>query len=114
MKETFTIKAKFVLPLALLLILISFSATNIQAQVTCTNGTVLWSEDFGTGTTATSSPDILSSGLFYQESGSLVSEGSYRIINNTQQKPEWLNSTDHTGDTNGKMLVVNGQAETFF
>ncbi|HSN09988.1 MAG TPA: T9SS type A sorting domain-containing protein, partial [Hanamia sp.] len=66
------------------------------------------------GTTATSSPDVLTTGLFYQATGSLSSEGSYRVINNTQQKPEWQVSPDHTGNTDGMMLVVNGQAEKFF
>ena len=83
------------------------------AQVNC-NPTVLYSEDFGTGTVATSSPDVLTSGLSYQQDGSLTSEGVYRVINNTQQKPEWHLSSDHTGNENGKMLVINGQAEKFF
>jgi len=113
MKQTSTLTAKVLLPLVFLLLSVCFSV-KIHAQVTCTNATTLWSDDFGTGTTASSSPDILTSGLFYQETGNLSSEGSYRVINNTQQKPEWLNSTDHTGNTNGKMLVVNGQAETFY
>lgn len=85
------------------------------AQVNC-NPTVLYSEDFGTGTTATSSSDVLVSGLTYQADGDLTAEGVYRVINNTQQKPEWHLSADHTtgGTANGKMLVVNGQAEKFF
>lgn len=83
------------------------------AQVTC-NPKVLYSEDFGTGTTASSSPDVLTSGLTYQAAEDLTAEGVYRVINNTQQKPEWHASSDHTGNTDGKMLVVNGQAEKFF
>jgi hypothetical protein len=83
------------------------------AQVTC-NPRVLYSEDFGSGTTVTSSPDVLVSGLKYQADGDLTSEGVYRVINNTQQKPEWHASADHTGNLNGKMLVVNGQAEEFY
>jgi hypothetical protein len=99
------------LPLFTLLLLCN---NTVNAQVSCGNATILWSEDFGTGTTITSSTDVLSTGLFYQESNSLSSEGSYRVANNTQQKPEWHASTDHTGNTNGKMLVVNGQAERFY
>jgi hypothetical protein len=114
MKKNFTLKALADLRLGFLALFLLFSASSIMAQVTCNNATVLWSEDFGTGTTASSSPDILTSGLTYQETGNLTSEGTYRVINNTQQKPEWLNSTDHSGNTNGKMLVVNGEAETFF
>lgn len=112
MKKNFT-------PLKILsvsLVLFSFLTivSTATAQITCENATTIWSEDFGTGTTATSSPDVLTTGLFYQASGSLASEGSYRVINNTQQKPEWHASGDHTGNTDGKMLVINGQAEKFF
>jgi hypothetical protein len=96
------------------LVINSFTA-KIHAQNNCTSSRVLFSETFGTGTTATSSPDVLPTGLTYQATGSLANEGIYRVINSTQQKPEWHVSEDHTaGDINGKMLVVNGQAETFY
>ena len=84
----------------------------IKAQVSCANATVLWHEDFGTGTTATSSSDVQD--YLFQENGSLASEGVYRIINNSQQKPEWIPSSDHTGNTNGKMLVANGLDGAFY
>jgi hypothetical protein len=108
MKKNFRFRTIF------LFLLLVFTSAILNAQVTCPDANILWSEDFGTGTTATSSPDILTSGLFYQATGELASEGSYRIINNTQQKPEWQASPDHTGNGNGKMLVVNGQAEIFY
>lgn len=85
-----------------------------MGQIDCTNLLTLFSEDFGTGTTSTSHPDIIPTALKYQETGQLVYEGVYRTINNTQQKYEWHKSADHTGDADGKMLVVNGQSETFF
>lgn len=112
MKKNFTPSTISISSLLFLLVMIASSA--VTAQITCTNATTVWLEDFGTGTTATSSPDVLTTGLFYQASGSLSSEGSYRVINNTQQKPEWQVSPDHTGNTDGKMLVINGQAETFY
>jgi hypothetical protein len=112
MKKNFTpSKISF---LSLLFLMLVLASSDITAQITCANATTVWSEDFGTGTTATSSADVLTTGLTYQASGSLASEGSYRVINNTQQKPEWQVSPDHTGNPNGKMLVVNGQAERFF
>jgi hypothetical protein len=114
MKGYFTLLSKSYFQFAFLFSLLFFSANLLNGQVICPNATILWSEDFGSGTTASSSPDILTTGLSYQETGNLTSEGTYRIINNTQQKPEWQISTDHTGNTNGKMLVVNGQAETFY
>ena len=96
-------------------LVINSVTTKIYAQNNCTNSNVLFSETFGTGTTATSSPDILTTGLTYQDTGSLANEGIYRIINSTHQKPEWHASEDHTAnDINGKCLVVNGKAETFY
>ena len=96
-------------------LLITGLTSDIYAQVSCNNETVLFLENFGTGTTSTSSSDILSPALVYQETGSLIGEGVYRVINNTQQKPEWQAAEDHTpNDVDGKMLVINGQAETFY
>lgn len=112
MKKNFTLSKVLTSLLSLFgLLLLSY---NITAQVTCSNPKIIWSENFGTGTTATSNPDVLTSGLTYNASGDLVAEGTYRVINNTQQKPEWQASPDHTGNTDGKMLVVNGQAEKFY
>lgn len=88
------------------------TSTLVVAQSTCPNAKVLWSENFGSGITATSDPNVVS--LVYQATGILENEGIYRIINNTQQKPEWHLSSDHTGNIDGKMLVANGQAETFY
>lgn len=112
MKENFT-HCKLYAALTILFTCFLFS-TFVNAQISCNGARLLWLETFGTGTTSTSSTDILSSGLTYQENGPLVAEGVYRIIDSTQQKPEWHISGDHTGNVNGKMLVVNGQAETFF
>src|SRR6185437_6251305 len=113
MKQNFTHCSKHYVALALLFSALFF-INSANAQIGCSGERVLWLETFGTGTTSTSSPDVLTSGLTYQDTGSLVAEGVYRIIDSTQQKPEWHVSADHTGDANGKMLVVNGQAETFF
>ena len=93
-----------------LLLILSSGAT---AQITCDNATNVWSEDFGTGSTITTNPDVLPT-LNYNPSGPLVDESSYRVADNTHQKPEWQVSADHTGNTNGRMLVVNGEAETFY
>lgn len=96
------------------LFLNSFTAKTF-AQISCSNETVLFLENFGVGITATSNPDVIPTALTYQESGSLAAEGVYRVINNTQQKPEWQVSEDHTpNDIDGKMLVINGQEETFY
>lgn len=107
-------KLKFTFYKTLLFLAAGFIFTSdLSAQTgECPDQQIIWQETFGQGTTPTSHPDVLN--LRYQANNPLNSEGVYRIINNTQQKPEWQASTDHTGDTNGKMLVANGQAEVFF
>jgi hypothetical protein len=95
------------------LALVAIFSVTVQAQVFCANETVLWSENFGTGTAAPSHPDITN--LTYQATGTLTNEGTYRIADNTQQKPEWHASANHTtGDAGGKMLVTNGGGLTFY
>lgn len=84
------------------------------AQSFCSNDTQLFAEDFGMGTIASSHPDIITTALTYQPSGVLFNEGVYRVINNSQQKSDWHNSPDHTGNTDGKMLVVNGNGNNFY
>ncbi len=112
MKKNFT-PSKVLFSSLFLFSLVIIVTSSVTAQITCNNATTVWSEDFGTGTIITSNPDVLPS-LTYIASGSLTSESSYRVADNTQQKPEWHASPDHTGNTNGRMLVVNGEAETFY
>lgn len=115
MQKKFTLLARTIVCIVLTLsalVINSFTAKT-YAQFTCQSETVLFSQTFGTGITATSNPDI-TTGLTYQAAGSLANEGVYRISNDTQQKPEWHISEDHTADINGRMLVANGQAETFY
>ena len=117
MEKKFTFCARTVATTVLTLsaLFINSLTAKTYAQLTCTNETVLFSESFGTGVTATSNPDILPTGLTYQDTGSLRAEGRYRVINSTQQKPEWHASEDHTpNNINGRMLVINGQSETFY
>jgi len=52
--------------------------------------------------------------LTYLATDELYNEGLYRVINNSQQKPDWHNSRDHTGNTDGKMLVINGSGYAFY
>src|SRR5216684_3449041 len=105
MEKKFTFYARTIACslLTITLLFLNSIATKTWAQVSCTNENVLFLETFSEGTIATSSPDILTSGLTYQETGPLQNEGIYRIINSSQQKPEWQRSGDHTGDLDGKM-----------
>ena len=89
-----------------------FTINKVNAQSFCAGETIIWSENFGTGTTASSNADVIN--ISYQATGAL-NDGFYRVINSTQQRTEWHNSPDHTiGDVNGKMLVVNGSGQTFY
>ncbi len=114
MEKKFTLTAKAVTYglLSLVVFVLSGLISETNAQISCPNQTVIYKETFGTGTSATNSPDVVN--LIYQATGPLVGEATYRVINSTYQKPEWQNSPDHTGDVNGKMLVANGEAETFY
>jgi len=92
----------------------SFAATfnKVNAQIFCANETILWTENFGTGTTPTTNADVVN--ISFQQTGAL-NDGFYRVINNTQQRTEWHNAPDHTiGDVDGKMLVVNANGQTFY
>ncbi|HEV8081859.1 MAG TPA: T9SS type A sorting domain-containing protein [Chitinophagaceae bacterium] len=113
-KFTFFTRASVFITLTLILLAANSFTAVIYAQASCGNSKQLFAEDFGTGTTATTNPDIIPGSLVYQATGSLKSEGVYRIINNSGQKPEWHHAPDHTGNVNGKMLVANGEAETFY
>lgn len=99
-----------------LVTLLSLSGLSLKAQVFCENELVYFNENFGTGTTAVSDPNIIANGpLEYVANGILETDGTYRVINNTQQKPEWHASNDHTpGDVNGRMLVINGAGGDFY
>lgn len=86
------------------------SAYNTQAQVYCNNETIYFFENFGTGTTPASHPNITSL-LTYQATGDMETEGIYRLANNTFQKVEWHTAPDYTAaDVNGRMLLVNAGA----
>jgi len=83
-----------------------------KAQNFCPNEFVLWSENFGDGTTSSANPDVIN--LAYSASG-ILEDGFYRTATNTQLRPEWHNSTNHTASTpNGNMLVINGDDVNFY
>ncbi|HJY23753.1 MAG TPA: hypothetical protein VJ279_12750, partial [Hanamia sp.] len=112
MEKLFTLNSRKMMNALSVFIFFLFSSSVVNAQIGCANETVLWSENFGTGTGPTSSPDVTS--LVYQPTETLDIEGTYRIMNSTQQMPEWHASEDFTsGDVDGKMLVINGEAESF-
>ncbi len=84
-----------------------------SAQAFCGSEIVYWSEDFGTGTNSSRNTNVLN--LSYQANGPLSNDGTYRVINYTDQNSGWHKSIDHTPlDTDGKSLVINGKTENFY
>jgi hypothetical protein len=88
------------------------TSNKANAQAFCTNEVVVFSENFGTGTTPSENDDV--DDLEYDATGEL-NDGFYRIINNTQQRNDWHSAPDYTlGDVNGKMLVANGSGGNIY
>ena len=88
--------------LAIALFTICFTAQT-QAQ-TCTGETVKFKETFGTGNGTAALP--AGQTTYNYNSGDLA-DGDYQLNKSSQGRPEWFNSSDHTGDSKGRMLVVN-------
>lgn len=100
----------------LLALLLSLTGLSVKAQVFCENELTYFSENFGTGTNVSSNPNVIVGGpLEYMATGIMEPDGTYRVADNTQQKPEWHASEDHTpGDVDGRMMVINGAGGDFY
>ncbi len=115
MQGKITFKRKGLLPLVFSVFSTLSMTTVATAQNFCPNENVFWSENFGTGVGTNSSTDVINVQHSPIVPGVWLNDGYYRIINNAQQRGDWHNAPDHTvGDVDGKMLVVNGIAETFY
>jgi Secretion system C-terminal sorting domain len=75
------------------------------AQVCSGNETIRFKETFGTGNGDAS----LSAGrtTYNYVSTNYLEDGQYKLNKSTQGRPEWHNTTDHTGDNRGRMMVIN-------
>ncbi len=105
-------KSKSLVISAICIISAVFLSSNATAQIYCQNESIIFSENFGTGSSVTSSPDVFN--LTFAATGYL-NDGFYRVVDNTEQRGEWHNAPNHTpGDPAGKMLVVNGNGEDFY
>ncbi|RYY49057.1 MAG: T9SS type A sorting domain-containing protein [Chitinophagaceae bacterium] len=115
MQEKSTFKRSRLLPVTLAAFFTLSIFGSAKAQTFCPNENVFWTENFGTGTTTAPSADVINvlHSPILPNVG--LNDGYYRIINNAQQRGDWHDAPDHTpSDVNGKMLVVNGIAETFY
>ncbi|MGB3591378.1 MAG: T9SS type B sorting domain-containing protein [Nonlabens sp.] len=69
-------------------------------------GSIVFEEDFGTGTT--NGPPLPTSVTTYRYVNSGVQDGEYTISSNMMQLGSFFNASDRTpNDTNGRMLIVN-------
>ena len=115
MQENTTFKRSAPLAAVFSLFFALATITPVSAQNFCPNEQIFFSENFGTGTSTAPSADVINvlHSPILPNVG--LNDGYYRIINNSQQRGDWHNAPDHTvGDTDGKMLVVNGIAEAFY
>ena len=69
------------------------------------SGDAIFTEDFGQG--ITNGPALPASVTSYVYVNSGVQDGEYTISSNMQQLGSFWNAPDHTGNPNGKMLIVN-------
>ncbi|MEO6637731.1 MAG: T9SS type A sorting domain-containing protein [Ginsengibacter sp.] len=113
MEKKFTLFTRTFMLVCSCILTSSFFATTF-AQVACPNSLSLFTEDFGSGTTTVSSADVVSATLTYQQKEPLTIDGFYRVVYRSFQNFGWHKSSDHTGNTNGRMLVSNGQAGMFY
>ncbi len=95
----------------------------VYLYVTGSRGTALANIDFGTGTTSQTLTSYLTSigsagttGLNYQHNGTQCpNDGFYSILprsNGTCYSSSWIDVSDHTGNTNGRYLIVNANNQT--
>ena len=62
-------------------------------------------ETFGTGTTKIALPAGRTTYAFNGTTS--LNDGDYMVYNRTNGRPEWHNAPDHTGDINGRAMVIN-------
>ncbi len=74
----------------------------------CNGEVIKFQETFGTGNKG----KLTAGKTNYNFRGSgALNDGDYALLNTSQGKPEWHSSPDHTGNTNGRMMVTNASYE---
>lgn len=104
-------KTKFY-PYFLTLICLISSAV-LHGQTVCNNELIHFRETFGNAPLMEAYEEGRTGFKFM--SGAQLESGEYAVNGNSQLRPEWHNSPDHTGDVNGQMIIINpGQADGDF
>ncbi len=95
-------KTKLYLTSLVITLLLTFST---KAQTVCNGEAIRFRETFGTGNSAASLPAGRTT--YTYNGNSDLSDGYYRLSKSSRGRSEWHNSADHTGDANGRMMVIN-------
>ncbi len=95
-------KTKLYFSSLVITLLLTFSS---NAQTVCNGEAIRFRETFGTGNSAASLP---AGRTTYTYNGSSdLADGYYRLSKSSRGRSEWHNAADHTGDANGRMMVIN-------
>lgn len=95
-------KIKFYLSTTVLMIIGLFMQASAQ---TSSADSIFITETFGTGGSKAALP---AGRTTYAYNGSTsLNDGDYMLYKNTAGRPEWHSSSDHTGNTNGRAMVIN-------
>lgn len=90
------------------IVLIFFNFVFAQAQLQFCDGNLgpaIFTENFGAGTN--NGPALPNTVTTYQYVNGAPQDGQYTISNDSGQLNSWFSFPDRTGNTNGKMLIVN-------
>lgn len=97
----------------LLTIMALISSAILHGQTVCNNELIRFRETFGNAPLTEAFEEGRTGFKFM--SGIQLESGEYAVNGNSQLRPEWHSSSDHTGDANGQMMIINpGQADGDF
>ncbi len=90
----------------MLLVFLCYASAKAQLQF-CDGilGPAIFTEDFGSGTN--NGPALSNAVTSYQFVNAAPQDGEYTISRDSGQLGSWFSFPDHTGNNNGKMLIVN-------
>jgi hypothetical protein len=97
-------KSKWYKIIATIFLIVVLFAKAARSQ-SCAGEIVHFRETFGTGTG--NAPLAAGRTNYIYNGANPLSDGDYRLSNNSQGRPEWHSAPDHTGNTNGRMMITN-------
>ena len=95
-------KTKFYLFITAVVLILAMLDTKAQNSLP---DSILAKETFGTGSGRASLPAGRTT--YAYNSSSSLADGDYMLYKRTNGRPEWHDAADHTGNTNGRAMVIN-------